>query len=226
MICSRHRDALGSHAAGAPASSALQAHLEGCVECRAELKALREVLALADQTLAPLSSVAPRTGFESRLRAAVEGAATTRAQRPIWWLPGLAASVAVLVGILLLAPRLVRKMPAEVRDPVAAVSIPVPESGPAAEVSSGRAGAVPTQRAASAASAPRRQERRNPEPEVLVPPGEFRALVQWVSLVNREQRASTLLAAADEVMGQRAMPNIEIRPIEFVPLDAPMNPGT
>jgi hypothetical protein len=226
MICSRYRDALGSHAAGAPAGSSLEVHLEGCAECQAELTKLRQALALADQALASLSSVTPRAGFEARLRAAVEAAATTHARRPTWWLPGLAAGAAVLVGSFLLVPRPARQMAEVVHAPVAIVASPVPESRPPAEIASGRAVAVETSRVASTASAPRRQARRHPEPEVLVPPGEMHALMQWVSLVNREQRVPTLFAAADAAVGQHAMTNIEIRPIEFVPLDSAMSPGT
>jgi hypothetical protein len=74
-------------------------------------------------------------------------------------------------------------------------------------------------------SARRPIARRKPaEPEVLVPPDEARALVQWVAQVNREQRVPALVAA-DRSAGQAAT-NIEIQPIEFVPLDVATNTGT
>ncbi len=55
MACERFRDALADVAAGAPAPAGVEAHLASCEACRAELTALRQALAVADDEMAGLS---------------------------------------------------------------------------------------------------------------------------------------------------------------------------
>jgi hypothetical protein len=76
-------------------------HVEGCVACRAELRAL---VAVADTVLALAPAAEPPPGFESRVldRIAADRPAARRSRR--WWLAPVAAAaagVAVLAGVAL-----------------------------------------------------------------------------------------------------------------------------
>lgn len=220
MVCARYRDALTGLAAGGEAPVALEAHLAGCERCRAELVALRQLLAVADQGLAHLSAAEPAGSFVPRIRAAM-AFQEVPARRAIWLWPSLATAAAVSLVALFVVMRPAREVAAVVdasakpQIAVVTVSEPPPASEPAPKI----VDAKPPKE--------RRTIRKAVEPEVLVPAGEAHALVQWVALVNREQRVSALLADADVTAGQNITPtNIQIQPIEFVPLDPANNPGT
>jgi hypothetical protein len=221
MVCARYRDALTGVAAGAAAPAALEAHLTGCQRCRAELVALRQLLTVADQGLAHLSSAEPAGSFVPRIRAAMAFQAVP-VRRANWLWPSLATAAAVGLVALFVGMRPARETAAVVEVPSKpeAAAVAAPESSPASGPEPNIVDTSPPKE--------RPATRRKPaEPEVLVPADEARALVQWVALVNREQRVPTLLAAADAAELQNLAPtNIQIQPIEFVPLDPANNPGT
>jgi len=224
MACARYRDALSEHAAGSPAP-ALEAHLPMCVDCRNELAVMRRMLAVADQQLAYLPKAEPSGNFVPQLRAAVIEAAARPVSRVAWRWPALATTAGIVLAFALFS---VMRPSHEITAQVDVPSVPAsaltaprePASPPAIVARADRGTDTPPPR--------RRATRRTPaEPEVLIPPGEAQALLQWVALVNREHRVSTLLAAADASPSQTAtLANIEIKPIEIVPLDPAINSGT
>lgn len=211
MADERHRGALSAHSTVDPATTREQ-----------------QLLAIAEQELSHLSSVEPRTGFESRLRAAVYQARFASARRPMWFWPAMgAAATVVLAFVLFMAIRPTREVAAVADAP--AVSLPADVPGPAQLPVPEVAPAVTLATESKVASAPHRSvaHRRSVEPEVLIPPGEARALIEWVAQVNRERRVPALLASADAAVDQKStFTNIEIQPIEIVPLEPAMSSGT
>jgi anti-sigma factor RsiW len=200
-------------AAGGEAPGGLEAHLAVCPGCRAELAALRRALAIADQALAHLATVEPSTSFVPRIRASI-AVREAPSRRAAWLWPSLATAAAlVLVFILVVSRRTepqvaVTQMPST--RPAAEAPVQAPMSNPAI---------VPPQRGAARS--------RLIEPPVLIPPREARALEQLIALVNREGRAPASLRAPDSAPAQlAALPNIEIQPIEIVPLDPVTSSGT
>lgn len=200
MADERYRAALSGHGAGDAAAAARE----------------QQLLAMADEELAHLAVTEPRPGFESRLRAAVYEAMSARARRPIWLWPavGIAATL-VLALVLLIVLHPVRETAAMAE--TSAVSLPAPGSAPA-----------PAHTQVVASPRHRSVTHRKPvEPEVLIPPGEAQALRDWLAQVNREQRVPALLASTDTAADQRiTFTNIEIQPIEIVPLEPATSSGT
>ena len=103
MSCERNTKPLADVAAGRAPSPGLQAHLDGCPACRAELALLREALGLADGALRGLASAEPAPELQARIRQAAASEALDL--RPGWsaarW--ALAAGCAVLVVAVLVA---------------------------------------------------------------------------------------------------------------------------
>jgi hypothetical protein len=226
MACERYRDTLSKVAAGGAAPAAFDAHLPGCDDCRAGLALLRQVLTIADQDLQQVAASEPSAGFVSRIRAAVKESGSAPAWRAGWLWPSLATAAALVLTIAIF----VKRAADEVTAPTMAAapeaqpaSVPAPASVRVPTVAvakdSGHA-ALPTQR-----RTPPRQLRA--EPQVLVPPGESRALVQLIALVNRERLSPAALVAAEDTGARLTTPApIEIKSIEIVPLDTAHNPGT
>ena len=65
------------------------------------------------------------------------------------------------------------------------------------------------------------------DPEVLVPPGQEEALLRFVAFVHRERVSpAALLAAGQPSADLRQTTDIEIKPLEIVPLDPAESSGT
>ena len=84
MACERYREAVADVAAGLPAPAGLDAHLARCEACRAELRVLRQALAMADAQMAGLLAAEPTPELAVRIRQAVEmSPALARARRAV-----------------------------------------------------------------------------------------------------------------------------------------------
>jgi hypothetical protein len=65
------------------------------------------------------------------------------------------------------------------------------------------------------------------DPEVLVPAGERRALMQFIALVHCDGIAPDALNAVNQPLAPlAALPAIHMDSIEIAPLDLPASPGT
>jgi hypothetical protein len=239
MACERYVGALADVAAGAQAAPGVEAHLAACEACRAELQALRHALAMADAEMAGLVTAAPSPALRARIRRAVAEADPSEARpwRLGWLWPSLAAAT-LLVALGVLAGR--GGMPARRAAAVKAVEstagAPIgPGSRPtegASTATAGDAATSPATRRHLVAAAVLRGSRRVSlaravEPEVLVPPGGEKALLQLVALVHRENLAPASLAAAGQPSPDLAeLVPLDIKPLEIVPLDPAESSGT
>lgn len=234
MPCELNRSALVDVAAGSPAPAAVEAHLAACPACRAELRRLRDALALVDAALGDLATAEPSPALRARIRQSVAAARGPRLALPWPW--AWATAAAVVVALASAAPwRTGPARPVAVAPPAVATTTAAPPSltsvpltttmavgePPAASSAIVRAvGAAP-----AAPARPLRRQRR--EPEVLVPPGGLDALVRLATLAHEERVGLTLLATAGEPLADLAEPlPIEITPLEIVPLDPAESPGT
>ena len=244
MSCERNAKPLADVAAGRAPSPGLQAHLDGCSACRAELALLREALALADRALRDLASAEPAPELQARIRqAAAAAAAGSPARRWSTARWAFAAGCAALVVAVVLAgwsggwwstggPRTAATSPQPDTSPrnLPAATQPAPTASPAPvrteRTLSGRSsrearGAVPVRRH-GAAPVPRRAE-----PEVLVDPGQQNALARLVAVAHRPDVKLQGLAAAGQPSADLNDPaDIEIKPLEIVPLDPAEASGT
>jgi hypothetical protein len=223
MSCREYEDALADLAAGG-ARPDVEAHVDTCAGCRAELEALRRALRVADSALQALVAVEPRPGLHDRIRRAAAEADESRqrswAGRPLAWTTALGGSLvaaALLVGLW--RSRTTPMTPPSVPSTTAAerrlepVPVPVPEGRPSRRGKERQAApAVPPR-----APAPKMALA---EPEVLVPPGEAEALLRFAaSLQERAVAPGSLLVSGpgDRLVEPRG---IDLVPLETVTLDS------
>lgn len=212
MSCERYADALLEHALGEPAPPELEAHLAGCVACRAALHREQRLLGRIDGELHEAISVTPNPEFLPRVQARVaDAAATGRPWRLFWLLPVAASVVALVAAVSLQKPS---APPAAPR--VAESTRPIPE----ARVS------VPAPPARPLVRQPR-LERAKSEPEVLVPPGEEELFRRFVgALQARRVDASGVVAGDTQApSAELAIPTLDqIPPLEVKPLPSGLDP--
>jgi hypothetical protein len=245
MSCERFREALRDRAAGGPAAAGLEAHLEACADCRRELFALREALGLADAELRTIASAEPSPEFRARLRQRVDEARSeVGADHFAWRWPWLASAAtigaAVVVAMLWRDGPVARReasslatpapMTTTATEPARAASretAPSSESSPVVATRSparARSARLPSPAPPHAAHA---AALRLAEPEVLVPAGGQRALVQFVALVHEQKASPAGLLAAGLPSPDLVEPrDIRIEPLEIVPLDPAESSGT
>ena len=123
MTCKEIRELLPDLALGSsPASGETAEHLRGCSECAAKLTGLRSTMALLDEWQAPEPSPYFDVRLEARLREEKEKATTARGwlawmRKPVLT---LAATAAVVVGILVFRGDQVKTAPQQDATVVAA----------------------------------------------------------------------------------------------------------
>jgi hypothetical protein len=224
MSCERYREALTELAAGGPATAGLRGHLDGCEGCRRELAALREALGVADASLAELATAEPSPEFRARLRqrSAEEPLAEGGGPWSWVWLT-TAAAICVAVAAAVMWRGTVGGQSTNVAQAPAPVSASAPI--PAAPPVSAKAQAPPTHPSTPIPSGPAvdrsaaRRAERQPEPEVLVPEGGQRALLEYVALVHQKKAAPAALLAAGQPSSDLPEKEIRIAPVEIAPLD-------
>jgi hypothetical protein len=253
MACKRYQGALSDLAAGGPAAADVEAHLQSCEACRAELLALRQALAAADEELARLLRVEPSPELAVRLRAVLAEPEASRSWRFGWLWPAAGVGAAFLVALALLTTR--------DRSPRAASPL---TTGSGAAVGSGPAGAASahatppgslgdreeprsplgTAMVSSSASPTRVAHASEPTPlpvsdlspssvtgatrlikaEVLVPPGQEDALVRFAVDLQRRQVELGSLLVADVEAPLPEPGDIDLTLLDTRPLDtAPLD---
>ena len=242
MACERFRDALADVAAGEPAPAGVEAHLATCEACRAELAGLRRALAVADAEMAGLLAAEPTPELAARIRQAVAEAESrgpalphelSSAWRFGWLWPGMAAAATLLVALAVAVGRGTESTPA----PRVAVDAARPGSvvpsvhGRAAgrlEPGPSHVDAAARARGDGASARSRSADRRAipAEPEVLVPPGEVKALLRFAEHLQRRSVPTDSLLVADLSVPLPEPKALEIAPLEIVPLDPAETSGT
>jgi hypothetical protein len=249
MSCERCREQLAEVAAGAPVPAGVEAHLGACEPCRAELAALRQALAVAEREMTELLAAEPSPGMAVRIRRAVAEAEPAPGWRFGWLWPVAAGAAMALVALAVWVGRAPSPAPratvapsvlsqagsARVAESLGTPVIsrdydrPGPEGSAVPPVDPSHIDAAARARGDSG---PTRSHARSrhvvpPEPQVLVPPGEEEALVQFVALVHRERLAPPAFGAAGQPSAALAeLAPIDIEPLEIVPLDLAEASGT
>jgi len=229
MACERYRDALSELAAGAPASTAVEAHLAACAGCRGGLAELRRALALVDSELAELRSAEPSPELAVRIRSAVAASGAEQAKPAGWPWAALAAAAALLVAVAVVVrfgATPARQVTAGRPAPPASVT-PTPEApAPATAAATTEPAAAPRPSPRSETGRPERPARTAPtEPEVLVPPGEAEALLRFAASLQQRGVSRDSLLVADLTAPLAEPAGLEIRPLEIVPLDPDWEAG-
>jgi len=179
----------------------LRAHAAECAACRAALEAERALFAAIDAGLEARVSPEHSPEFAARVRMRV---AEEPLLRPGWlagWLPATAAALAVLVLLVVwYLPRGTQPSPA-VAPPVVAKQLPPPPMEPT------HVGSVPGSRRktvehlAEVASLAGHPTLAKKEPEILVPPGQWLAVVRLYRSVQQGQvNTEALLKPVPEVL--------------------------
>jgi hypothetical protein len=225
MACKRYQGALSDLAAGGPAAAEVEAHLQMCEGCRAELLALRQALTAVDQELARLRLAEPSSDLEARIRAAAaESVQAAPGWRSGWGLMLTAAAAALIVASVFVARRSPRHEPqATVVDRAPAYETPRAMPAPETVVAGRPRRPQPVETPSPASSSTRTGRVR--EPEVLVPAGEAEALVRLAASLRRRSVTPDSLLVADLTapLAEAKLP--EIRPLEIVPLDPAESSG-
>lgn len=228
MRCEQYDEALTEAALGGPASSRLEAHLQGCLDCGRRLAEEQARLQGFDRALRSALRVEPGAAFSGRV-------ASCLAQRKTapWWSSrrdvGLAAGLAVVV----LAGWLARRPPTPAVSRAEAVATatvpPVTDGAPAGPKTPASARSTMTEAAAPrlvrVGRPPARPRPGTREPEVLVPPGEEDALRRFVASLHTGAPPPPLLMTSTSVEDLVESPAaIEILPLETRPLARPADP--
>lgn len=224
MACERYKDwvthaALDALPAGREAE--WRGHLETCPGCRAALERERRLLRAIDRGLAASVDTEPSPEFAARVRQRI---AAEPAGWSLWlprWLPSAAGAIAVLallgVWFAIRAPR----PPLGVLDTREALVIarePVPRPAPERTAGPVRPSEPQSPRAG------RGDDR--PEPEVLVPPGQWEAMMQLYNAAQQGRVDAGALfyrrALLEQVAAELVPPaELKVKPLEVIPLDAP-----
>jgi hypothetical protein len=185
-------------------------HLSHCASCRDEFNHTRAAFAAVDRAVEELVEGEPSPQFTTRLRARI--ANEHAPARPEWraWISvaaGAMALAAILIVVMMSTPRQVTRGMAQV---VQSTSIPTAE--------------VPTnaERRASGASQmlnrPRYRAAKTLQPEVIVPPEQVIAVMQFANAVYAKRIDGEQIVTAQE---QSKKP-LDIEAIQISPLSIPL----
>ena len=228
MACESYRNSLRDAALGAldpGADARLRVHLAECHACRAEFARAEAFARAMDSAVAEAFSAEPSPEMLARLRSRI-------AQEPSparWfsapaWLPVAVGALALAALTLWIRPRTPSVAPVHFVPSVAVVSperTPLPPA-PASNRVTNRAPSPALDLRASA------QPHRASPPElvVIVPPGEWRNVVQFVRAVDRHrQYAAQLSKSLDQARLPLVTEELEIADLEILPLNSSANDG-
>jgi hypothetical protein len=214
----------------------LRAHIADCASCRGAFVEARAVSKAIDSGVASLVATAPSPQFESRLRARLAAEATPSRARQFWpaWAPVAAGALAVaallFVALLLNSPRHVAP---NATPHIANRLQPNPATPPALGSPTVALAMNPPRQLTPAPPSPRehargsalRFARRAPthpaEPEILVEPGQFAAIVQYSeALASGAIKSDQVIAAEQALEKPLEIKPLDIKPVEIAPLES------
>jgi len=216
----------------------LFAHVGECDACRAAYRQNRELAAGIDRGLQSLVSGQPSPQFAVRLRARLAEKHAAPRFRWLAWKPVLAgAAVAVVFAVLVFSwPRkrgVSLPQADQSRPNLASTAPPRPETlaNPTSRETRGDRGYPVVQhrpafaQRAVAGSHSARPGNPPSEPEVLVPPGQLQALLQFAADVRAGRvNSKQLIAAQKDVDKPIEIAPIKFRPIEIKPIEIAPQP--
>jgi hypothetical protein len=203
------------------------AHASECEACREAYQFARRVAAFVDRSAESLVSGEPSPHFAARLRARISAEpAPTRFRWAAWGAVAPASrglrslSAAILVFSVLIVVMLVRTPHRHDPNPAIPVAVQTQPSPPQAVAMI----PPPQPIGAEPPRVHRSMQRATPrsrDPEVLVQPGQFAAVVQFSDALNAGRINGEKLIAAQQPLEKP----LEVAPIEIPLLDAPKNEG-
>lgn len=221
MSCERYRDWMMDAAADElPENRAaeLQAHVRECAACRQELQRVRTLLAAIDLGVTAQTAAEPSPRLMEQLRQRIRDEAFVTPWRNARWVPVVACATVLIVAasVWTLWPRTGARH--ELTASSAAPS-PVQAVRPAAAATIAKPKIMPERHGSVVALArpvrklnARRIERQPAAPEVLVPPGQMEAVMQFARMLNSGQIDGAKLLADLKAADQ---------PLEIKPLETP-----
>jgi hypothetical protein len=220
MLCERYQEWMIPAALGGLSPERgreLRAHVEVCVQCRAEFERVKALTGAIDRGVAASVSVQPSPDLAARVRARIAESPAPASWPFARWMPlaaGTLAAAAVLA--LWLRPR--------------ATSAPPQKAPPVATTRSASPSEALPLRAERAASPrmsrPNRQQARESVAglQVLVPPGEWNAVVRLAAAVNQGSvDGRQLVAAAEKSRAELGVNELQIAPLEIPLLSGEQN---
>jgi hypothetical protein len=220
--CEKYQEWMTDAALGAlQAERELLAHAAECQACGEAYRKARELAAFVDRGVESLVAGEASPYFASRLRTRIAGERAPASFAWLGWKPiAVGLLVAAFTGVLVVSRRPLRQdpEPVPVRAEVGASSNPTRNVQVRRDYRGSGAGEATVIQPVLRRSDAGRQAILQ-QPEVLVPPGQIDAILQFARAVRSgEIDGQQLLAAQEE-----AEKPLEIAPIEIAPL-APLQP--
>ena len=217
MSCERYAQAIEDHACGADLAAAAAAHLDSCMRCAAAFEAQRRALEDLEAELQRAVAIDPSPAFAPGVRAGIDRASSA-GYRLAWLAAPLAVGAASRsrsssARLAIDRPhrprrgsqhrrRRRRRSPARHRIVQRRTGRRGRGGGPAAADRRRRSRAIP----------------RPAEPEIIVPPGQARALARYMALVRRGTiDAAVLLQPPAEL---QAPADLVVDPLTVAPISA------
>lgn len=228
MDCKRYKENLAAAALGAlePRREAeFSAHLAACAACRAALDDERRLLHIIDRGVAASVAAEPSAEFVTRVRRRLDQEPLPTHSWFVGWVPAAAGALAVLVLAALWLARRPPVLPGTAEPPRSAEGRQRPsreEPSPAGKTPGGARSALPVEQAAtprgqgSAIHLKRQVGARTARPEVLVPPGQRAAVLQFYEAVGSGRVDTALLLVPPPPLKP---PKLEIAPLEMAKID-------
>jgi hypothetical protein len=225
MKCDKYRDALIDGAAtGVKLEGSLAGHLEVCTQCRTRLQQEQSLFAAIDDALRTKVNEMPQAGFLAGVRTQIWKETTPKSRcGPMWTL----ASAALALALLAAAHPWTRqpRQPVEAGVPKApTISVQQKSELAESERESTKDSNARARTQQHLARQPMAGQAPHREPEVLVPPDEGKAFVQFVArLRQRDVVAQAFVTpapstAADENKELPQIPPVEIARLQLKPL--------
>ena len=217
MSCEHYAQAIEDHACGADLAAAAAAHLDSCVRCAAAFEVQRRALEDLEAELQRAVAIDPSPAFAPGVRAGIDSASSA-GYRLAWLAAPLGIGAALAIAVLLGAPG---NRPAE----LAGTRKPAPPSSPSTIARNSPSSPTVAPAVAigvrQAAADTRRRSRAIPrpaEPEIIVPPGQARALARYMALVRRGTiDAAVLIQPPAEL---QAPADLVVDPLTVAPIGA------
>ena len=214
--CEKYSDWITDAATGGLAPSRepeLLAHAAECDACRKAYDHAREIAASVDRGVESLVSGEPSAHFTTRLRARI--AEERIPVRPNWaaWAPIAAGVFALAALLLILVLRTQRTNTPSIANNGRSDPLSSQPSNPPSPSTTQNPPAPQAARHRTLAQQPKSPS----QPEVLVPPGQLTAIMEFAAAVRSGRIDGDQLLAAQE---QTSAP-LEIKPLEIIPLVQP-----
>jgi hypothetical protein len=222
MNCERCWSLMGEGATGGLSSRRLaefELHIRACSACHQEFERVRTLVAAVDRRVTAQVAAEPSSELLVRIRRRIS--AESAPAQPNWqmWAPvtaGVALAV-IAAGLWMMRPKIVEPRRVATKMPALNQSVTVnhPASNPARVLGNATVPEANPDFASVRRVAAHKQHRISRQPEVLVPPGQSEALLQFVAALESGKLDGAKLLAEQHEANQP----IVIKPLVIPPLE-------